>query len=166
MVQLVPMGIGRTRWDNKILAVLLILLGVLLVAQVLYSNLSEPKAVMHIAGSRFEVRVADDQKSRTQGLSGTSHMPADEAMLFIFDSNDKWSIWMKDMNYPIDIVWLNEEKRVVDFATNVQPSSYPNKTFTPKEEARYVLEFKSGIVEEKGIKAGQEAVFSGMSRNL
>lgn len=160
------MGIGRTRWDNKILAVLLILLTTLLIGQVMYSNYSDPKAVMHIAGSRFEIRVADDQRSRTQGLSGTSHMPADEAMLFIFDSNGKWSIWMKDMNYPIDIVWLDEEKKVVDFVKNVPPSSYPNKTFAPKKEARYVLEFKSGTVEEKGIKTGQEATFSGTSRNL
>lgn len=160
------MGSGQKKWDRRVFGALLSLVVLVVIGQVVYSYFMTPTAVMHIAGSRFEIRIADDHASRMRGLSGTSHMPAGEAMVFIFDSDDKWSIWMKDMNYAIDIVWLNDKKQVVDYATHVSPDSYPNETFGPKEKARYVVEFKSGIVEKKGIKVGQTAVFSGTEREI
>lgn len=144
---------------------MLLLLFAAVIAQATYAYFTEPKAVMHIAGNRFEIRIADNERARTQGLSGTESLPADEALLFVFDSDGKWSIWMKDMNYPIDVVWLDEAKKVVDFTTNVPPESYP-KVFTPKVPARYIVEFRSGTVKELDIKVGQEAVFSGTDREL
>lgn len=160
------MGSKRFGWSNKIIGVLLLLLFAVVVAQAAYASFFDPRAVVHLAGARFEVTIADTEKTRTQGLSGTSNLPADQAMLFIFDYDRKWSIWMKDMNYPIDIVWLNQKREVIDYVTNVPPASYPDKTFSPKENARYVLEFQSGVVKKKGIKQGQIAVFSGTDKKL
>ncbi len=166
MVQWVPMGSGQKRWDKKVFGVLLALLVLVVIGQLAYSYFVSPKAVMHLNGERFEISIADTDRTRIKGLSGTHHLPRDEAMVFIFDRDEKWSIWMKDMNYAIDIVWLNDKKQVVDFVTNVPPDSYPNKTFAPEEKARYVVEFQSGVVEEKGIKVGQTAVFSGTSKEI
>ncbi len=157
---------GRKRWAKRVIGVSIVILGVLLLTQVVNGYFFSSKAVMHLSGARFEVTLADNQKTRTKGLSGTKVLPADHAMVFVFDYPSQWSIWMKEMNFPIDIVWLDDSKRVVHLVTNVPPESYPNKTFSPAEPARYVVEFRSGTVSQKGIKIGQEAVFSGTSRKL
>lgn len=166
VVQLIPMSIGRIGFGNKIIGALIAIFALSLVFQAVNAYFFVSEAVMHLSATRFEVRIADNDRTRTKGLSGTSQIPADEAMVFIFDHDDRWSIWMKDMNYAIDIVWLDKDKKVVDFVTDVSPDSYPNKTFMPKEEARYVVEFQSGVVEKVGIEVGQEAVFSGTSREI
>ncbi len=160
------MSSGRGRWGNRVIGVLMLVLAGALIAGAVNAYFVTPKAVMHLAGDRYEVHILDDEQSRIRGLSGTDNLPADEAMLFVFDSDARWSIWMKDMKYSIDIVWLDSSRRVVDFVTDAAPDSYPNKTFMPKEPARYVVEFASGTVKEKGIEVGQEAVFSGTDRQL
>lgn len=137
-----------------------------LMAQFVSAYFLQPRAVMHLAGERFEVRIADNDRTRIKGLSGTSELPANEAMVFIFDNDSRHTIWMKDMNYSIDIVWLDASRTVVDYVTDVSPDTYPNRTFSPKADARYVAEFRSGTVQAKGIRVGQQAVFSGTSRNI
>ena len=67
---------------------------------------------------------------------------------------------MKDMNYPIDIIWLNENKKFVHIVENAEPSTYneehPSKSesFTPGELSRYVIEGISGTIERTGLKVG------------
>lgn len=160
------MGAIRTGAGNKIVAIIILLAVTLLLTQVVSAYFSPPKATLHLGSGKFTARIADNDRTRIQGLSGTHSLPADEAMVFIFESDGRWAIWMKDMNYSIDIVWLNSSKQVVDFVTNVPPESYPNKTFLPKEAARYVVELKSGTVKAKDIRVGQVATFSGIDREL
>jgi uncharacterized membrane protein (UPF0127 family) len=78
-------------------------------------------------------------------------------MILVFPSDDKWKIWMKDMQVPIDIVWLNQDRRVVYSVTNVSPDN--SDTFTPDVPARYVVELPAGTVASRNIKAGRAAVF-------
>lgn len=131
-----------------------------------YAHFSPESSEMHLGSNQFDITIADTDPERIKGLSGSSELAEDEAMLFVFDYDHKWSIWMKDMNYPIDIVWLNNSKEVVDYVTNVSPDSYPDKKYAPKVEARYVVEFKSGVVEQAGIKVGDKAVFSEGEKKL
>ena len=142
------------------------LLVAVLISQVVSAYFFPQTAVMHLGSHRFDVEIADTDQSRKQGLSGTRRLPADRALVFVFDYDNHWGIWMKDMNYSIDIVWLDSSKRVVDYALEASPDSYPTKTFTPKEAARYVVEFQSGTVKSKGIRVGDQAVFSATSKNL
>ncbi|MBI2096057.1 MAG: DUF192 domain-containing protein [Candidatus Taylorbacteria bacterium] len=113
------------------------------------------------SGSRPERRdlnlatilIADTPEERARGLGGLEKLREGEAMLFVFDEPAYHSIWMKDMNFSIDIIWLDENYRVVDIKERVAPETYP-KIFTPRDEASYVLETKAGLVPEEGIKAG------------
>jgi uncharacterized membrane protein (UPF0127 family) len=66
---------------------------------------------------------------------------------------------MKDMNFPIDIIWLDKDKKVVYIVKNAPPESYPYEHFEPKEEARYVLEVAAGTVEDKKIMIDAPATF-------
>jgi uncharacterized membrane protein (UPF0127 family) len=94
---------------------------------------------IYINGTPFTVRIADTQPERAQGLSGTEPLGRNEGMLFIFDESDYYGFWMKDMNYPIDILWFDASRRLVHLETDVRPDSYPT-SYAPDEPARYVVE--------------------------
>jgi len=59
------------------------------------------------------VELADTPEKRAQGLSGKKELNHDRGILFVFDKSDAYSFWMKDMNFPIDIIWLDEAKKVI-----------------------------------------------------
>jgi uncharacterized membrane protein (UPF0127 family) len=65
---------------------------------------------------------------------------------------------MKDMNFPIDMVWVDANQRVVSIESDVPPASYP-KTFCPDEAAKYVLEFSAGTAAQQGLSVGQKLPF-------
>jgi uncharacterized protein len=112
----------------------------------------------------FQTSLATTSQAREKGLSGTDQLAPDRAMLFVFDTSDRWGIWMKDMNYPIDVVWLNDQKQVVYSVSNMNPDSYP-EVFTPKESARYVVELAAGTIASKAIHTGGQAQFSVANRD-
>lgn len=105
---------------------------------------------LEVNGKNINVEIADETSELIQGLSGRQELAKNNGLLFIFSSSDYWGIWMKDMKFPIDIVWIDNNGRVVDLKENVSPDSYP-EVFKPIEKAKYVLEFNSGLVKELGI---------------
>ncbi|HEU5121989.1 MAG TPA: DUF192 domain-containing protein [Candidatus Saccharimonadales bacterium] len=119
----------------------------------------QPHVTVHIGDGVFTTRVAKTPAEREKGLSDTGELRSDQAFLIVFDRDDKWSIWMKDMNYPLDIVWLDKDKKVVYIVKNAPPESYPYEKFVPKQEARYVLELPAGTTGKKAITIGTEARF-------
>jgi len=96
-------------------------------------------------GTNFLLDIADTEGKRTCGLSYRKEIKENEGMIFIFEYDDRFGIWMKDMNFPIDILWLDKEFQVLDFVSHADPDSYP-RVFLPREEAHYVVELSSGAV--------------------
>jgi uncharacterized membrane protein (UPF0127 family) len=105
----------------------------------------------------MQASIADTNAERAQGLSDTPYIPAGIAKVFIFDTSEKWSFWMKDMNYPIDIFWLDENGYVVHVVENASPDSYPEFSFVPPTPAKYVIETKAGFAKENNIGVGAVA---------
>lgn len=101
--------------------------------------------------------IADTDAERARGLSDTKEIPVGVAKVFIFNTSEKWSFWMKDMNYPIDIFWLDENGLVVHIVESASPDTYPATSFTPPVPARYVIETKAGFAEENSIRVGEVA---------
>lgn len=104
---------------------------------------STPEAVVHTPSSDIAVTVADTPSEWEKGLSGTASLPTGMGKLFIFDRPDLYGFWMKDMHYPLDIVWIDEAQTVVGVAAAVTPESYP-EVFYPPAPVRYVLELNTG----------------------
>lgn len=130
----------------------------MLVATGLYTWYRTPDSYSLVLNNySHKVKVLRDAEELRQGLSGTKDLPKGSAVLFVFASDNEWGIWMKDMNYPIDIVWLDSSARVVHTVRNAQPASYPDTTFTPPVKARYVIELPSGTIEQTDIKNGDRA---------
>ncbi len=131
----------------------IVLIGFIVVI-VLSARVPQAK-VLHavLGGEALLLKIADTDVLRLQGLSGHPPLPPNEGMLFVFTSDGLHSFWMKDMLFPIDILWLDSEYRIVDVKQGATPESYP-KSFTPSVPARYVLELSSGFFELHKLKNG------------
>jgi uncharacterized membrane protein (UPF0127 family) len=101
------------------------------------------------------VEVADTKSSRELGLSGRKEMKADEGLLFAFDTPGRYGFWMKDMTFPLDIIWITQNGVVVEVERNVKPESYP-KTFINASPASFVLELQAGMAEKQGVYIGSK----------
>ncbi len=108
-----------------------------------------------IKGAVFNLEIADDDPERIQGLSGRKSLASNRALLFVFDNSSYHGIWMKDMKFPIDIFWLDDNLRVVSIKRDADPSSYP-EVLTPSRPARYVLETRAGIADLHSIRQGDQ----------
>ena len=113
---------------------------------------------IRLPGASFKVEVVQDQLSRNKGLSRRESLPEGEGMLFVFDRPAMYPFWMKDMNFSIDIIWMDSEKQVVHMEREVSPESFPN-SFAPQEPSLYVLEFNSGFIDQYNISLGDQIDF-------
>jgi len=90
-----------------------------------------------------EVMVRDED--RAMGLMFRPSLPLDRGMVFVFETADFHGIWMKNCRFPIDILWLDEEKRVVHVAASVPPcKADPCPVYNPMRRASYVIELNAG----------------------
>lgn len=113
-----------------------------------------------INGHTLRTEVVDTMATRELGLSGRLSMKQDEAMLFIFPVSAKYSFWMKDMHFPLDMVWIKGDV-VVDITADVPPPapgagmlSLPN--YSPSVAVDRVLEVNAGLSAKHGWKAGDK----------
>ena len=95
--------------------------------------------LLKIDDKTLDVRVADTDKLREQGLSNYKQLAQGEGMLFIFDHDVTPSFWMKDMLFPLHMFWIDKNYNIVGVSKNVKPESYPS-TFAPETPVRFVLE--------------------------
>jgi uncharacterized protein len=105
----------------------------------------------------FNVLIADTDERRIRGLSYREKLDEHLGMFFIFDYSDRHGIWMKEMKFSIDILWLNSHLKVVHVEKDVSPETYP-AVFKPSADARYVLETNAGFAEKNDINVGSEMV--------
>ena len=113
---------------------------------------------IYTASSSVKAYIVDTDEAREKGLSGSEQLLPGVGMLFVFDNPGKYGFWMKDMKYPIDIIWINAEKRVVGVTKNVLPSSYPF-VFMPPAPVKYVLEMATSSVGVFGLTTGSTLTF-------
>ena len=106
----------------------------------------------------INAEIADTEASRTQGLSGRMNLAADTGLLFVFGSPDIYGFWMKDMNFPIDIVWIDSKKKVVGVERSINPESFP-EIYYASSSVLYVLELNSMAAQKYGMSPVTQLVF-------
>ena len=111
------------------------------------------RVVIKISGYKVMAEIADTEEKRERGLSGRKNLPEDAGMIFIFEIPAKYSFWMKDMRFPLDIIWVDKNKQVSAISKNIFPETYP-ASFTPSENVKYVLEVNAGWTEKNGVRVG------------
>lgn len=142
-------------------AVLLAGAGIMILGFVLAQKEEYRKAEVIFKTEKGEVKflaeVADNTIKRTRGLSGKESLGEKEGMLFVYEIAGKPGFWMKEMNFPIDIIWIKGEE-VVGITEKISPESYKEKkVFYPEAAVDKILEIKAGETEKNNIKAGDKA---------
>ena len=110
---------------------------------------------LRIGSTSVKASVADTLAERIQGLSGTPFLPDDVVKLFVFGTLGSHEIWMKDMNYSLDIIWANQEGEIVHIEESISPETYPTSFGSPIP-AWYVIEAVEGFVNERQIVVGDK----------
>ncbi len=129
----------------------------LLIAVFTWHSPRYPQIILN--GKAFSVEVADTQVAQVRGLSGHKPLTPDEGMLFVFPKAGNYGFWMKDMTFPLDIIWFDSDFKVVHIEKVITPETYP-KIFYPDTDSQYVLEVNAGISDLINLKLGEVGKFS------
>lgn len=111
------------------------------------------QVTIKIGGATIQAEFADTSEERARGLSGREKLGENEGMLFVFEGPSRHGIWMKNMKFAIDIIWISPDKKIADIAESVSPDTYP-RVFRPRKPALYVLEIKAGLFAKTGARVG------------
>ena len=114
-----------------------------------------------INATKIVTEVAQNSADRDKGLSGRSCIEPNHGMLFIFDKPGQYPFWMKDMKFPIDIIWIDSDKTIIHIENNLQPCSSEvlRPTYKPNDASMYVLETVGGFAEKYDILKGTRVGF-------
>jgi len=113
---------------------------------------------VRISGEEIQVELALTQEERLQGLSNRTNLNPGSGMLFIFEQSGEHPFWMKEMNFPLDMIWINENMKVVYIKNNAQPNDYP-QIYGKGYDAKYVLEVVADFIEQHNLKIGDSVRF-------
>jgi len=111
-------------------------------------------------GEEFSVEVADTLKKRSLGLGKRTSLKKGWGMLFIFEKRKPHRFWMKDMQFPLDIIWLDNH-RIVHIIHNAKPfnSRDEPEIMTSPVPVNFVLEIAAGRAAKLRLKTGQRLKF-------
>ncbi len=127
-----------------------------------YKPLEQRVGVTFDNGLYISAEVADNRPAIQTGLMYREAIGQDEGMLFVFDREDKHIFWMKNVNFPLDMIWLDRSYRVVHIERNVPLcNSDPCTLYMPSRSAKYVLEMKAGLSSTNKINIGDAMTITG-----
>lgn len=111
-------------------------------------------------GFSVTAELAVSVEARARGLMFRERIEEDQAMLFLFEDEDIHPFWMKNMRFPIDILWLDGERRIVHLEVSVPPCfREPCPSYAPAAAAAYVLELQSGFAEAHRLRESDRLEF-------
>lgn len=102
--------------------------------------------------TKLDIEIADSEYETQTGLMYRSGMERKQGMLFVFPDISMRSFYMKNTEFPLDLIFIKDDLTIGSFQENAQPlneSSLPSKV-----PVRYVLEVNSGLVAQWGLKVG------------
>jgi len=133
--------------------------GIIIVLIFLYFRKTPTKYTnVKIGNTTIKAEIADTNLKRIKGLMFRKSLPKNEGMLFIFDQEDYHGIWMMNMSFPIDIIWFDKEKKVVDIVQDAQPCMFSCTTYKPNHKANFILEVPANFTKEYGVKVGLKLI--------
>jgi hypothetical protein len=106
--------------------------------------LPQQARTVRIAHQTWEVTVAWTEAERERGLSGRDSLSAGEGMWFVLPEPGRHGFWMKDMGFPIDLVWITPQRRVAGSVTLSPCGEGPCRIHYPDEAVSFVLEVNEG----------------------
>lgn len=118
-------------------------------------------ATVKIGNATVQAEIADTEAKQLRGLMFRDSLPKDAGMLFVFPKEGRHSIWMMNTSIPLDIVWMDREKKVIKVEEGARPCGalLICKTYSAGADDMYILEVNAGYAKRHGIKPGTKASF-------
>lgn len=127
------------------------------------NNASEPvtsnSGQVTVGNNTWQVEIVRTEAEREAGLSNRQTLYHKKGMLFAFEKNTVQTFWMKDMLIPIDMIFFDENWKIVLIESDLQPNTFP-KTFGQGVKSKFVLEINAGESQNFGLQVGDQASFS------
>jgi len=133
---------------------------------VLDASTKPAKPLVMVGGVSFTVELAETPQQVARGLSGRDSLAQGAGMLFVHDKEQRYTFWMKDMRFPLDLLWIDADCAVADISAQVPPPE-PGQLdrslplFSPKTPVLHVLEINAGAASVAGISIGDAVRFAG-----
>jgi hypothetical protein len=133
---------------------------VLIFTALLFQELKKEKIIVRFGDYSFQVEVAQNSWQRAKGLMFRKEIKENQGMLFIFPKSGLYNFWMKNVRFPLDLIWIDQEKKIVDLKFQQKPClSGPCLIIKPQALAQYVLELKGGVANKTGMTIGSQLEF-------
>lgn len=142
----------------------LLLLGVFTVLFQASACQAQPQVTVVTEGGReltFQVEVADTPAKRELGLQYRRDLAVDRGMVFLFPGESEHSFWMKNTPIPLDMIFINKDRRIVGIVERAVPFSTDSRSVPGSSQ--FVLEINGGLSKAHGIKTGDSVRFQGLS---
>ena len=115
-----------------------------------------PRGTIKVDDVPLQVQIADTEPRRVRGLMFQDQLPYDQGMIFVFEQSGLYSLWMLNMQFSLDMIWFDENGKVVHIEKNVPPCKNPLEIATcqsvvPDDDALYVLEVTAGFIDQNNI---------------
>ena len=108
------------------------------------------------------VEIAANDELRAQGLMYRDQLRPGTGMLFFFPEDGEYPFWMKNTHIPLDMIWIDSNKKIAHIAHDVPPCKIEDcPNYPPNATARYVLEVAGGVAKQHGLKNGDQLQFIG-----
>lgn len=146
---------------KKKIVFIAILLFIIISGLILMSKKNKNQGEVCFKGSCLNVELALTSQARERGLMFRENLDLDKGLLFVYEKEGEYSFWMKNVLFPLDIVWINENKEIVFISENTPPCSEDScPSIKPGKEAKYVLEINEGGSEKMGFVVGDKLEIS------
>ncbi len=150
------MAKGERKLSKLIFGIVLFIIGAWVILFGITRTMGPTATVNH---HQISVEVLETAEEKRQGLSGRESLGSDSGLLFVYDAPGQYNFWMKDMHFPIDIIWIADDYRVIDITKYLHPDTFPDE-FTSSRPAQYVLEVNAGYSGELDIRIGDDFEFN------
>lgn len=143
----------------------LLVMALLLISGALLFNAPEQTQIITVkfpAGTDLKAEVADTPEKLLFGLAFRNFLPSDEGMVYIFGESGPHQVWTKEFQFPVDIMWVDESKKVVHIVEKAPPCMGKSQCpwyGPPPQDARYVIETNAGFVEQADVAVGNQLKF-------
>lgn len=121
-------------------------------------ELKGPTLPIYIGDAVVTAVVVSSEVTRQKGAAGLKGFGSYDGMLFFFDEEGEYSFWMKDMEFPLDVIWIASDGTIVDIWQKALPDTYP-EVYKPRAKAKYVLEVYAGFTQKNNLHEGDVVRF-------
>lgn len=120
-------------------------------------SFSAKKSSIKIGNGNFQLEEVSSQIDLQKGLSGRNFLGEKNGMLFVFNKTEEQCMWMKEMKFSLDMIWLDDNQSIIALEESVAPETYPDSFC--HGPAKFVIELNQGDIKKYQIQKGQTVNF-------